>query len=113
MFEIAAIIINYNSSRLTQECIESIKNTSDAINFQIIVVDNCSEKKIFKTKTLCDTLTWPHLQLVSKINTGFGAGNMLGVHYASANHLAFINNDTVFLNDCLSILWNALKTIHQ
>ena len=112
MFEIAAIIINYNSSRLTQECIESIiKNTSDAINFQIIVVDNCSEKEDFlKLKHFCDTLTWPHLQLVrSKINTGFGAGNMIGVHYASANHLAFINNDTVFLNDCLSILWNALK----
>jgi glycosyltransferase involved in cell wall biosynthesis len=46
MFEIAAIIINYNSSRLTQECIESII-TSDAINFQIIVVDNCSEKRDF------------------------------------------------------------------
>ena len=111
MFEIAAIIINYNSSKLTQECIESIiKNTSSTINFQIIVVDNCSEKEDYlKLKNFCTAFNWPNLQLVrSKINTGFGAGNMLGVHYAQANHLAFINNDTVFLNDCLGILLEAL-----
>lgn len=112
MFEIAAIIINYNSSRLTQECIESIlKKTATTVNFQIIVVDNCSEKDDFlKLKQFCDKITFPNLQLVrSKINTGFGAGNMLGVHYASAKHIAFINNDTVFLNDCLSILMKALQ----
>lgn len=111
MFEIAAIIINYNSSRLTQECIESIlKKTATTVNFQIIVVDNCSEKDDFlKLKQFCDKITFPNLQLVrSKINTGFGAGNMLGVHYASAKHLAFINNDTIFLNDCLTILMKAL-----
>jgi GT2 family glycosyltransferase len=77
--------------------------------FQIIVVDNCSEKEILKLKHFVIRL--PHLQLVSKINTGFGQGNMLGVHYASANHLAFINNDTVFLNDCLSILWHLKRYI--
>ncbi|TDE43936.1 glycosyltransferase family 2 protein [Flavobacterium rhamnosiphilum] len=112
MFEIAAIIINYNSSRLTQECIESIlKKTATTVNFQIIVVDNCSEKDDFlKLKQFCDKVTFSNLQLVrSKINTGFGAGNMLGVHYASAKHIAFINNDTVFLNDCLTILMNALQ----
>lgn len=112
MFEIAAILINYNSSTLTQECIESIlKNTDSTINFQIIVVDNCSEKDDFlKLKQYCDQNTFQHLQLVrSKINTGFGAGNMLGIHYASAKHIAFINNDTVFLNDCLSVLMKALK----
>lgn len=112
MFEIAIILINYNSSTLTQECIESIlKNTDTAINFQIIVIDNCSEKEDFLSlKKYCDQNKYEHLQLVrSKINTGFGAGNMLGIHYASAKHIAFINNDTVFLNDCLSILIKALK----
>ncbi|OCB78710.1 glycosyltransferase family 2 protein [Flavobacterium crassostreae] len=112
MFEIAAVLINYNSSSLTQECIESIlKNTDPSLNFQIIVVDNCSEKEDFlQLQKYCDQTKFEHLQLVrSKINTGFGAGNMLGVHYACAKHLAFINNDTVFLNDCLSILIKALQ----
>ena len=44
MFDIAAIIINYNSSKLTQECIDSIvEKTATNLNYQIIVVDNCSQ----------------------------------------------------------------------
>jgi len=47
MFDIAIIIINYNSSQLTQECIQSIiEKTDSALNFQIIIVDNSSEKMI-------------------------------------------------------------------
>jgi len=113
MFDIAAILINYNSSQLTQECIQSVINkTAYTINFQIIVVDNCSEKEDYlKLKQFCDNHTFPNLQLVrSNINTGFGAGNMMGVHYSSAKYLAFINNDTVFLNDCLSILMESLES---
>ena len=66
MFEIAAIIINYNSSRLTQECIESIiDKTASTINFQIIVIDNSSEKEDFlELKQFCDKITFPNLQLV-------------------------------------------------
>ena len=45
----------------------------------------------------------------NKINTGFGGGNMAGFHYANANYIAFVNNDTVFLNDCLSILKKTLE----
>jgi len=34
---------------------------------------------------------------------------MTGVHYANAKYVAFINNDTLFLNDCLSILKNYIE----
>ena len=49
MFDIAAIIINYNSSKLTQECIDSIvEKTATNLNYQIIVVDNCSQIADYK-----------------------------------------------------------------
>ncbi len=112
MFDIAAIIINYNSSKLTQECIISIiEKTASSIHFQIIVVDNCSENDDYLSlKHFCDSHTFQNLKLIrSKINTGFGGGNMLGSNYATANYVAFINNDTLFLNDCFSILKLAIE----
>jgi GT2 family glycosyltransferase len=106
MFDIATIIINYNSSKLTKECIDSIiDKTAPSLNFQIIVVDNCSENKDYLSlKQFCEKHTFKNLQLIrSKINTGFGGGNMTGYQYANAKYVAFVNNDTLFLNDCFSI----------
>lgn len=112
MYDIAAIIIHYNSGKLTQECISSIiEKTALGIHYQIVVVDNCSQYDDYLAlKAFCDNHPFEHLKLVrSRINTGFGAGNMMGCHYANAKYLAFINNDTVFLNDCLTILKSAIE----
>src|SRR5690606_545856 len=45
----------------------------------------------------------------SRINTGFGGGNMIGAQHANAKYLAFVNNDTLFKNDCLDILKDTLE----
>lgn len=107
MYDISAIIINYNSSKYTIECIESIINkTNSHINFQIIVVDNCSEIEDYSTlNNYCKDLKFKDLLLIrSKINTGFGGGNMFGYQFAKSKYIAFVNNDTLFINDCFTIL---------
>ncbi|REH01113.1 glycosyltransferase family 2 protein [Flavobacterium aquicola] len=112
MFDIAVILINYNSSEYSINCIRSIiDNTAKIINYQIIITDNCSKKEDYhKLKFFCEEAGLPNLQLHrSKINTGFGAGNMAGYHYANAKYVAFVNNDTLFLNDCFSILMEAIE----
>ena len=112
MFDIAVILINYNSSEHTINCIRSIiENTDNSLNYQIIITDNCSEKEDYlKLKSFCNELNFPNLELQrSIINTGFGGGNMHGIQYANARYFAFINNDTLFKNDCLSILKSALE----
>lgn len=112
MFDIAVILINYNSSEHSINCIRSIiDKTSTDINYQIIVTDNCSEKEDYlNLKSFCETLASQNLELHrNSINTGFGGGNMNGIQYANARYYAFVNNDTLFLNDCLSILKNTLE----
>lgn len=112
MFDIAVILINYNSSEHSINCIRSIiEKTSKNIHYQIIITDNCSEKEDYlKLKTFCEKLNFPNLELHrSIINTGFGGGNMFGVQFANARYLAFVNNDTLLKNDCLSILKNELE----
>lgn len=112
MFDIAVILINYNSSEHSINCIRSIiEKTSKNLNYQIIITDNCSEKEDYlKLKSFCDKVDFPNLVLNrSNINSGFGGGNMFGVQFANAKYLAFVNNDTLLKNDCLSILKNTLE----
>ncbi len=112
MFDIAVILINYNSSEHSINCIRSIiEKTSKNLNYQIIITDNCSEKEDYlKLKSFCEENNFPNLELHrSNINTGFGGGNMFGIQFAKAQYLAFLNNDTLLKNDCFSILKNALE----
>ncbi|MEO9893491.1 glycosyltransferase family 2 protein, partial [Aurantibacter sp.] len=44
----------------------------------------------------------------SRINTGFGGGNMHGVQYAKGDYYLFLNNDTLLINDCVSICYDFL-----
>ena len=111
--EVAVILINYNSGEYTKSCIDSIlSHTAKTLDFQIVVIDNASEYADYQElKSYCDQQSFENLKLVrNDINVGFGAGNMLGVHYANADYLAFINNDSFFTTDCLSIILNAMKS---
>lgn len=110
-YDVAAILINYNSNNYTKNCIESIiDKTSNSINYQIIIIDNASEKEDFSSlKSYIESKRYSNVQLIrSAINLGFGSGNMLGIHYSNANYLAFINNDSLLSNDCLSIIYTKM-----
>jgi GT2 family glycosyltransferase len=105
MHDIAVILINYNTSKYTLECIDAVyKQTRNTLRIQVIVVDNNSAPEDFKN--LKDNFPKrPDCSLHrSIINTGFGGGNMHGSQFANAEYLLFLNNDAMLLNDCLSIL---------
>lgn len=113
MFDIAIILINYNSSEHSINCIRSIiDKTSKETHYQIIITDNCSQEEDYlNLKKFCDQANYPNLEFHrNTINSGFGAGNMFGTQYANSKYLAFVNNDTLFKNDCLSILKKTLDT---
>lgn len=113
MFDIAIILINYNSSEHSINCIRSIiDKTSKETRYQIIMTDNCSQEEDYlNLKKFCVQANYPNLEFHrNTINSGFGAGNMFGTQYANSKYLAFVNNDTLFKNDCLSILKKTLDT---
>lgn len=107
MFDVAVILINYNSSQLSIDCIRSIYEiTSKDLHFQVIITDNNSKDDDFEhLKQFCDSAQLPNLKLLrNPINAGFGRGNLYGFEHSNAKYVAFVNNDTLFLNDCLTIL---------
>jgi GT2 family glycosyltransferase len=105
MKDVAVVLINFNTSKYTLDCIKTVlEKTSESISYQVIVVDNNSEitdyenlKQNFPTDPRCKLVR-------SNLNTGFGGGNMFGAKHADARYLLFLNNDALLLNDCLGIL---------
>ena len=112
MYDIAIIMINYNSSEHSIACIESIfEKTNSNIRFQIVITDNNSQPADYeRLYAYCESKKYPNLNLIrSEINTGFGGGNMVGFEKSTAEFVLFLNNDTLLLNDCLQIMLDAFK----
>ncbi len=100
--DIGIIIINYNSSEYTKQCISSVvEHTSTALSYTITIVDNASEEKDYKTlASFVAELDRDNIQIFrSRINTGFGGGNMLGTQFIHARYYLFLNNDTLLRED--------------
>lgn len=118
MYDVAVIIINYNSTDYTLKCIAAVLDKTNAnLSYQVIVVDNNSNlseyKKLKSHFPAClpngtekDNITLHR----STINTGFGGGNMFGAQFTNANYLLFLNNDAMLLNDGLSLLKDFMLT---
>lgn len=107
-YDVAVILINYNSSVHTIKCINSIQSTvSENIRYKITVIDNASETDDFQklAASINNNFTNDNITLLrSKINQGFSAGNMMGVQNVNADYYFLLNNDCILQNDCISIL---------
>lgn len=111
-YDISVIIINYNSSEYTLKCVERVlEKTSNELQFEILVVDNASESEDFETlKSSLSLLNSDKITMHrSRINTGFGGGNMHGVQHAQGNYYLFLNNDTLLINDSISICYDFMS----
>ncbi len=110
--DVAILLINYNSSEYTQKCISSILDqTTRTLTYQIIVVDNASEKVDFENlsssiATLPDDIVQLHR---SRFNTGFGGGNMHGIQFANAKYYLFLNNDTLLIDDPVKVCYDFME----
>ena len=99
--DVSIIVINYNTLRLTQACIESvIKHTKD-LEYEIILVDNAStdgSKELFKQDKRIK-------YIYSNENLGFGRANNLGYKYSIGKYIFLLNSDTILLNNAVYDFW--------
>ncbi|WP_421202562.1 glycosyltransferase family 2 protein [Aeromonas enteropelogenes] len=102
---VSIILLNYNSSKYSIKCIESILK-SDYQQFEIIVVDNNSSPTEIKIliagleEINCDKIRF----IKNKINHGFAMGNVIGANSASGDYILFLNNDTTIEKNALKEL---------
>ncbi|GEP94895.1 glycosyltransferase family 2 protein [Chitinophaga cymbidii] len=110
-YDVAIILLNYNSSSFTVNCVESIwEQTDRSLQWQIIIVDNNSAPEDYQL--LQSALQGkPHLTLIRSIlNLGFTGGNMLGIQHCNARYIYFLNNDTLLQKNTLNSLHRFMET---
>ena len=97
--DVSIIIVNYNTKKLTSDCINSIYEKTTGIRFEVIVVDNNSSDGSqdlfffdFRIKFV-----------EAGENLGFGKANNKGVEIASGKYVFFLNSDTILVNNAVKL----------
>ena len=92
--QISIIIVTYNNLEITKACLSSMEKYNNYENCEIIIVDNLS------TDGTRDYLTsyctkHKHIKcILHNENSGFAAGNNIGIKEASGEYIILLNNDT-------------------
>ncbi len=104
--DVSVIIVNYRSMKLIGDCISSIKQNNDSVRYEVIVVSNSEwgdDGKAVMEK-------YPEVHWINpEKNAGFAAANNIGADKATGRYLFFLNPDTLFANDVLNHLLQAVS----
>lgn len=97
--QVSIIIINYNTFRMTSDCIRSVIRETRGLSFEIILVDNASTE----TDPGKFLEEFPDIKLVrNPENTGFADGNNRGIAEAKGEWILLLNSDTILTEDSIT-----------
>lgn len=112
MPKVFIIIINFNGSKDTIDCLKSLEKITYK-NFEVIVVDNASEKDDFeKVEEFLKISSLNAKRYALNANLGFAGGNNIGIKEAMSHDVDYIlllNNDTEVALDFLDKLVEAAE----
>lgn len=107
MIDVSIIIINYNTTQLLKNCINSIIEKTFGLSYEIIVIDNAS----YDNPEVLIKKNFPNVKFISsQLNLGFGKANNLGVLNSTGKYLFFLNSDTLLINNAIKILFDFWQT---
>lgn len=109
--DLSIIIINYNLSNETKECVVSLLDNTSDIDFEIILVDNNSEdKSIIKVaEEFSQNKKLNFTFIRTEKNIGFGNACNLAVKKSSGKWLFFLNPDTIIKDNIFQEIYIELN----
>lgn len=105
----SVIIINYHTAHLTEQAVNSVWSHANPATTEVIVVDNGSSEEDFHRLHLALHEKPNTFLLRSRINLGFGGGNMYGVQKARGVYYAFLNSDAMLVEDSFKVMTSFLE----
>jgi len=99
MTKVYIIVLNYNNTEDTIECLNSLMNLNFD-DYKILLVDNGSDKEVFLTLRK----RYPRIEFLRlSRNYGYALGNNLGIERVlnEAEYVFIVNNDVVVESDVL------------
>lgn len=89
--KVSVIIVTWNSSAHIEACLQSIREQTTEIDYEVIVVDNASSDGT--ADVVSEQFDWVTLVRNAE-NVGFGRANNAGAEKATGDVLFFLNDDT-------------------
>ena len=102
--KLSIIILNYNTSNITQQCISSIPNFK--FKYEIILIDNHSSDNISQLEYSHKNLNF----IKMKKNTMFAKGNNIGFSKSQGEYIMLLGSDTKIIGDAVEQLIHFLDT---
>lgn len=99
--DVSVILVSYNTKDLTRNCLNSLYEKTQDVNFDVFVVDNDSKDGS------CEMIKeeFPQVKLIeNKENLGFGRANNIAIRQSEAKYVFLLNTDTVLINNAIKIM---------
>ena len=98
--DVSVIIVNYNTSALTLQCLHTLYEYTSGVSFEVIVVDNYSSDD---SVSLIEK-NFPQVTLLkSDVNLGFGRANNLAARQARGKYLFLLNSDAIVISNIIKV----------
>jgi len=99
--DLSILIVNYNTCKLTLDCLQSVFASKMGYTFEVIVIDNhsidSSVESIF--------IEYPQVTMIANDdNTGFAKANNQGMALAKGRYVLLLNSDTLISEDTLETM---------
>jgi GT2 family glycosyltransferase len=108
--DVSIIIVNYNTENLIINCLRSVYEQTDGIDYEILVVDNCSKDNSVNAIKK----NFPNVVVVeSNTNLGFGRANNLGVESAKGRYLFFLNPDCILIENAIKKMFDFFESTNN
>jgi GT2 family glycosyltransferase len=106
-FDVSICIVSYNSSIYIEKCLDSILKWTHGINYEIIMVDNCSTDKTLELIRK----KYPMVRIIENTkNEGFARATNTAVRVSRGEYLLLLNPDTELENNAIYL---SLQRIRQ
>lgn len=100
--DVSVIIVNYNTLKMTKDCIDSVIEKTTDVEYEIILVDNASTDGSKEFFVNYRGITY----IYNEKNIGFGAANNVGMRIARGENILCLNSDTIFINNAIKYFVN-------
>jgi GT2 family glycosyltransferase len=102
---LSIVIVNYNAQAHLENCLASLISSPPVTPHDIVVVDNASTDGSVRAVRA----RWPGIAIIEQpSNTGFAAGNNVGIRASTGTLILLLNNDTIVPAGAIDALVAAL-----
>lgn len=103
--QVSVIIVNYNTKKLTSECIDSVFEKTKDVEFEVILVDNASTDGSVEHFSNDKRIKF----IASPENLGFGRANNKGLEVATGKYIFYLNSDTLLANNAIKLFYDKME----